>query len=64
MRLKKGGEIRGRSVMSGGKWGRGDFQEEDGDGLERTGVEERGGKTRLGGDKEMREALKNRHLVD
>lgn len=50
MRLMKRGEFRGRSV-SGGKWRRGDLQEKDGDGLEWTGVEESGGKTRLGGDK-------------
>lgn len=43
---------------------RGDFQDEDGEGLEGIGVEEGGGEGRFGGGEEVGEALEYGHLVD
>lgn len=62
MRFDKGGEIGRRDGV--GERGAGDFEEEDGEGLERARVEESGGETGLGGGEEMREALEDGHLVD
>lgn len=42
----------------------GDFQDEDGEGLEGIGVEEGGGERRFGGGEEVGEALEDGHLVD
>lgn len=47
-----------------GKRGWGDFEDEDGEGLERRGGEEGGGEGGLGGDALLLEAFEDGHLVD
>lgn len=41
-----------------------DFEDEDGEGLERRGGEEGGGEGGLGGDAVLRQAFEDGHLVD
>lgn len=47
---------------SEGVWG--DFKEEDGEGSERSGVEESGGEGGFSGGEEVGEAFEDGHLVD